>query len=522
LVAALVVLWLPSQGLAEVPQVTVDCIGMSQGQLEPLSGSWSFDWMQFERVPSWKTADEPLSFIQVPSLWSSHPEVARTVWPHFGYATYRVEIVFKGLCPKELGIDFKSVRSAYNAFLVWPDGKSQEALSVGWFSSDPHVTIHQHRRSILPLEMRAFDRVQLVLQVAKFKGGEGGLNRTPYLGELQYISGRKQMDAQRHFFVMGILIFVAFYHFSLYRSRREDRSSLYFALTCLVMFARFFVVHGFIDLWFAEPHQWLYRLKVQIDFASYALVLLVCYQYITTLFTDMMWRPWMNIMTGSSLLVILATPFASVLDLSSSLKYIHIIFAVTSLCALYGLLRAVWHRRAGARRLTLGFVVIMLAGVNDAFAGADVITTPMLSPLGIIIFIFINARIIADRHSNALEVAEHLTLNLETEVEKKTEELEARTWEAEQAQEVAVLAQEKVEELNRDITENVLKRYLPPKLIDEILEGDRKMNDSPKHLDDGDLPQGTELLCFLASKNTTGHGISGTFSLAIHVLVLGS
>ena len=61
--------------------------------------------------------------------------------------------------------------------------------------------------------------------------------------------------------------------------------------------------------------------------------------------------------------------------------------------------------------------------------------------------------------------------------------MEARTWEAEQAQAAAISAQEKLEVVNRHITENVLKRYLPPRLIDEILAGDRKMNDSPKHLD---------------------------------------
>lgn len=474
---------MPASGNARVAKQTIDCIEISHGAPISLAGSWTFEWMKNSPGAVWSEGEPWAEVLRVPSLWGESAQAGSTPWPHFGYGTYRLDLLFQGRCPLDLGIDFISVRSSARISLVWPDGEVIPLGRIGRFSTDPREGIHQHKRTVFPIHKRAFDRAQLVVEISKYDGGEGGLNRAPYLGQLQELISRKQMDAQRHFFVLGILVFVAFYHLMLFLSRSTDRSSLYFSLMCLVMFFRFFVVYGFIDLWFSEPHEWLYQLKVQLDYASYVIVLLVCYRYIATLFPDMMWRPWIRVMAAISVCLVAATPFGGALEISSWFNYVHTLFAATAFFALYALFRAVRARRPGSKRLTSGFLLIMATGVHDVFAGADVLTTPMLTPLGLIIFIFINARIIAERHSQALETAEHLTANLESEVSKKTEELEARTWEAEQAQSAAVTAQEKVEELNRDITENVLKRYLPPMLIDEILEGDRKMNDSPKHLD---------------------------------------
>jgi class 3 adenylate cyclase len=473
----------PASGQAEVAKQTIDCIEISHGEPISLAGSWSFEWMENSPGVVWSEGAPESEILRIPSIWGETDQAGGSPWPHFGYGTYRLNLLFQGSCPLDLGIDFVSVRSSARASVVWPDGEVVELGHIGKFSKDSRKAIHQHRRTVFPIHKRAFNQAQLVVEIAKYDGGEGGLNRAPYVGELQALISRKQMDAQRHFFVLGILIFVAFYHLMLFFSRTTDRSSLYFALMCLIMFFRFFVVHGFIDLWFSEPHEWLYQLKVQLDYASYAIVLLVCYRYISTLFPDMMWEPWMRVMASIVICLVAATPFGGALAISSWFFYVHALFAATSVFALYALFRAVRAKKSGSKRLAAGFLLIMLTGVNDVFAGADVLTTPMLSPLGLIVFIFINARIIAERHSQALETAEHLTANLESEVLKKTRELEARTWEAEEAQDAAVTAQVKVEELNRDITENVLKRYLPPMLIDEILEGDRKMNDSPKHLD---------------------------------------
>ena len=468
---------------AEVAKRTVDCIEIMHGDPISLAGPWTFEWMPKSQGAVWSEGGPGSELLRVPSLWSESAQAGRTPWPHFGHATYRLNLLFQGNCPLDLGVDFISVRSSARASVVWPDGEVVPLGHIGRFSTDSRDGIHQHKRTVFPIQKRSFNEAQLVVEISKYDGGEGGLNRAPFVGELQALISAKQMDAQRHFFVLGILVFVAFYHLMLFFSRSQDRSSLYFSLMCLVMFFRFFVVHGFIDLWFAEPHEWLYQLKVQLDYASYVIVLLVCCRYIATLFPDMMWDPWMRTMTAIAVCFVAATPFGGAYEISSWFNYVHALFAITSVFALYALFRAVRAKRSGSKRLTAGFLLIMATGVHDVFAGADVLTTPMLSPLGLIIFIFINARIIAERHSQALETAEHLTANLESEVSNKTQELEARTWEAEQAQSAAVNAQEKVEELNRDITENVLKRYLPPMLIDEILEGDRKMNDSPKHLD---------------------------------------
>ena len=99
-------LLLPLPGQAKVASVELDCVGITSGEVQGLAGSWSFQWMQFEEVPTWNDGAVAHERIKVPATWIVSETASKLPYPHFGHATYTIELRLDRDCPQEMGIDF--------------------------------------------------------------------------------------------------------------------------------------------------------------------------------------------------------------------------------------------------------------------------------------------------------------------------------------------------------------------------------------------------------------------------------
>ena len=176
---------------------------------------------------------------------------------------------------------------------------------------------------------------------------------------------------------------------------------------------------------------------------------------------------------GSVLSVCTLLPPATLTsNVTPYLLYILLIVVFTLTYLVY---RALQRNRL-ARWLLLASAILAAGAVNDLIYAKGILNTIQIAPYTTLIFILSQTGIIAARSAAAHRKSEHLTENLEKEVKIQTQQLEHE-------KETAVKARAEVQKLNDYITESVLKRYLPPALIGDILSGDLSM-EKPAELRD--------------------------------------
>ena len=175
---------------------------------------------------------------------------------------------------------------------------------------------------------------------------------------------------------------------------------------------------------------------------------------------------------GSVLSVCTLLPPATLTsNVTPYLLYILLIVVFTLTCLVY---RALQRNRL-ARWLLLASAILAAGAVNDLIYAKGILNTIQIAPYTTLIFILLKPVSSLPEAQLPTRKSEHLTENLEKEVKIQTQQLEH--------EKAAVKARAEVQKLNDYITESVLKRYLPPALIGDILSGDLSM-EKPAELRD--------------------------------------
>ena len=451
-----------------------------------LDGEWLFAWEKLVTPASWDVLREQMPrVVTLPSRWvktSVSLDEPDTKLPGIGFATYGLRLkVNSDFSPS---IRWKSQISASRLYLLNADGEALGITQSGLPGTDHLEEVPQgHREFSLELPTSLFQKSHrehseyiLLLQVSSFQHARGGAWNSLRLMSLE--TGRR--DLSRTLFqaviMLGILLIVALMHLVLYALRREDRAALYFGLFCVAMFVRLMVMGGaqFIDLGMSTIG---YGLLIRFEYASMPLVVIPMMAFLNDLVPSHRFNRYVvNYFAfgfGALLIVYTVVP-ASTLTANVTPYLLYILLTVVFTLA-YLVFRAFRGDRL-ARWLLLASAILAAGAINDMIYAKGIFNTVQIAPYTTLIFILSQSGIIAARSAAAHRKSEHLTENLEQEVRIQTQQLK-------QEKEAAEMARTEVQKLNDYITESVLKRYLPPALIGDILSGDLSM-EKPAELRD--------------------------------------
>ena len=213
---------------------------------------------------------------------------------------------------------------------------------------------------------------------------------------------------------------------------------------------------------------------IRVEYVSIPLCIMTGTGFLRALTPSPGFRKVVRGLVGVSAVFVLI-PLVTPLSIFSQLALVYQVFA-----ALVGLI-VVGHLLLRARQgdtiavYMLGaFAILLVAIVNDILHTRGLIQTNLFLAEALILVVVAQALILAGRNRLMHERLVQLTENLQEEVASQTLELEQKKQAAEDAQ-------AEVQQLNDYITESVLKRYLPPALIGDILSGELSM-DKPAEL----------------------------------------
>ena len=453
----------------------------SDGALD-LDGRWLFAWKSFVAIPS-DIADVETVFparFEVPGYWgdsalSSTGEGLSSA----GFATYALRI--DGLKGRALAVPLPDVLSAVCLYTLSEGGERSKRYCRGQPGTRAEDEIgHYYSYELMPIGHSGdgegkMSSTLLVMEMSNFVHSRGGVSRSIRLQNFDRLTESMLSKRLRKAFALGILFCFGFYHLLLSRFRRDDNAMVLFGLFVLSTLLRD-ISTGSIRLFDTQVSELSFDLLIRFEYVTIPLCIMSGTGFLLALIPSEGFRRIVRALVGIGTLFTLI-PLLTPLAWFSQLVEVYQMFA-----ALVGLI-VVGHLLLTARngnRIALymlgAFAIILVAIINDILHTRGLIQTNLFLAEALILVVVAQALILAGRNRLMHERLVRLTENLQEEVATQTLELEQKKQAAEDAQ-------AEVQQLNDYITESVLKRYLPPALIGDILSGELSM-DKPAELRD--------------------------------------
>ncbi len=379
----------------------------------PLNGQWAFYWDQLLSPThfSQNQAESQSDYVTVPKLWSGHVTPEGQTLDQAGMATLRLTVHVDPDQPL-LALKITSMTAAYR---LWVNNRLLvEQGIVGTSSQSEWPAFGRKTVSFQP----PAEMFILTLQLSNHNL-IGGVVSHPrlVLGDAAQLSTAAGAERRHSAILLCVSLFMVVYHLALFLFYRRDRSTLYFALFCLL-----WLINGtitYVSSWllsFTEIHNMVW-IVYRCDLISYYLTIPLMVLFFRSMFRDEMpaLMPKLALLPALGFSgYVLLPEFVGLHPLQGSGPQLYHLFSILFiLWSAYGLIKAWQHQRSGAGLILAGFILMAMVGVNDMLFDIKVVNTGFVMPFGMLLFIVFQALALAQRFSNAFATTERLSVELQ-------------------------------------------------------------------------------------------------------------
>ncbi|MCG8339264.1 MAG: sensor histidine kinase, partial [Proteobacteria bacterium] len=393
-----------------------------------LQGEWKFFWNQlFSSKPENVIPD---FLITVPGIWNKY-KIENRELSGIGYATYQLRVLLgenrftENPTPSKsittvfhddaqtilgenncqvLGLKFRFQQTAFNLYingkLVTSVGEVGTSKATSRPEYRPHVAQFVTCESIL----------DIVVQVSNFDHRKGGLESAVVLGKSYQVLN--QWENRRNFdlFLLGAILIMSIYHLGLFLLRRKNRAPLFFSLFCILIGIRSATVgQYFIFKIFPDIH---WELLLRIEYLSFFMPLAVIAFFIKSVFPRD-FPDWMLKTIVSVTLLLSASMIGPTWFFTHVSTPYQVFLLIASFFMAIVLIKAAWLKREGSLAFLIGMCVLFLTMLNDILYNQRIISTSMLFPFGLFIFIFAQSFVLSILFSRAFNEVEVLSDQLD-------------------------------------------------------------------------------------------------------------
>lgn len=319
-----------------------------------------------------------------------------------GYGTYRLKLLLKD--SKELySIKIEFLQSAYRLWVN--DDKIAEVGTVGKNKAEMTPQLLPKAGAFLDENGQAY----LTLQVSNFYAMYGTVD-TLLLGDTEAIDTRDDNKLAFDLFLFGSTLIAAVYNLGMFFKRKKDKSTLYFAIVCLIVAIRtLFLGQRFFISTFPS---FSYFISGKIMHWSYYLYIPFIVLYINSFYMGILSQKIVKVSNISAYiyaLLVLISPWRNYMDLILPAE----IITIFMLSYLIIKLSKVYISKGGSDFLiVMALFALLLTRINDMLYEYSIIITGSFSPFGTFIFIIATSYILAERQSIALSKVEDMSEKL--------------------------------------------------------------------------------------------------------------
>ena len=311
----------------------------------------------------------------IPGYGTGHEIDGKPISGH-GYATFVLTVLLKNQVDT-LALRLRQVQSAYTLYIndkvVMSNGqigRSRDQMIPEFFPKISEFTPKGHQ-------------IEIILQASNFHHRNGGPWETIQIRVVNDIRELRLKTLAQELFLIGSIFIIALYHFGLFLIRREDKSSLYFGISCLLISMRFLSISERFLLYLFPQMSW--EVLSKWEYLSTYLAAPAFFMFVRALFPKVLNKMVFHIFLLVTIILDGIVLFTPVDWFSYTMPVFELIIGLVGIYIIYGLLLATFQKKDGAS--------IFLAGL--------------------FIFIFSQAFILSLRFSHAFSKIETLSKELE-------------------------------------------------------------------------------------------------------------
>ncbi len=258
----------------EPPKAVGGMLDLSQWDFDrdgpvKLDGEWNFLWDRLLTPQDFAklTPIEASRSLRVPGAWTASQKSPDA---SLGYGTAWLKI--QGLSPhaEAYALLIPQIGTAYKASLFRPEAADKAAWL--WRAGNPAASKADTVPELLPqindvLHTQDGELILLV-QLASYHHRTGGLWRPLELGRTEQVTTRFRNAKARDIAVVAMILMIGFYNFGIFLQRREDRSSLWLAVYCMVIALREFCTSDLISFALIPGSLWTYELRFKLEYMT--------------------------------------------------------------------------------------------------------------------------------------------------------------------------------------------------------------------------------------------------------------
>ncbi len=380
-----------------------------------LDGQWSFFPNEFvsakELINGQRRAKQ---FVSVPGVWDQ-VEVTESggekrLLGGNAFGTYHLRVIL----PRLDGIFAVRVQAALSAYDLWIDDQLVASMGKPGRHKDTTRALYAPRSALF---FSSSQEISLVVHIANFHHRSGGLSRHILLGTDKQLILHERQQSMTDMFVLASIAVMAGYHLIHFFYRRQELTSLYFALGCI-----------FVMLWQSCNNEYLLRellpelsseVGLRIDYCSFFGSVSFFALFVHAMFPAHFSRQlaWTVIVVAIAFTLVVLT--SSMLVSSQVIPFFQAFTALTALVGILYLVRALWLGVPLAGYILVGIAVFVATYLHDILYSHGLLQTTWLSPFGLVFFVVVISMTISVRFRRSFNHVNQLKSAFEKFVPKR-------------------------------------------------------------------------------------------------------
>ncbi|GBF43934.1 adenylate cyclase family protein [Leptospira ellinghausenii] len=385
-------------GYLEIPEVYVD----SHKKIS-LNGEWEFYWNELYGESLFQKIDSnQKTYVKVPSSWNSvRPEGEGGD----GFASFR--LLVKVPDPNiRYYLRVQPATSAYELYI-----NRQKIASSGVVGMDEISAKPKYQIQYVSFQPESYEQ-EIIYVVSNFHHARGGYRKPIEIGTKEVIQNESLIYSAGEVFVFGAMLTMALYQLTVFFFRREEKSSLFFALFCLFTGLRLVVLDNFYIMYAFPDFSW--KWMQVLDYTSAPLLVCFFLSYLRSLFPGKSEVPnWMlkfcwSFSVTYVLFVLLTDP--KLFTTTNIVSQVFILFF--SICSFYVILRIYRQRKRDSSLVFYGSLILILGSTHDLMAGNYWFQAQPLMPFSLFVFFLFQSILLARRNARFYSSMDTLTNEL--------------------------------------------------------------------------------------------------------------
>src|ERR1035437_8978284 len=268
-----------------------------------LNGGWEFYWKKMLRPYDFLTGHhKPDYYGNVPSYWTDYPP-ASVKTEKFGYATYRLTVLFPKGFKKPLGIDLPVFDSSYDIYLngKYVGGNGTPGKSV-------EETKPEYKRNFFRIDPES-DSMNIIINVSNYDHRRGGFWLPVKLGTFSEVQKQLANSWAAEWSVISLLLGFSLFFLFFFIIYPKEKIMFFFSMTTIGLALRpLFTSHYLILNLFNMDWVWIIR----AEYLGLFLILVGWVWYVMNLYPSKFFRIIAWFITGLFSFAFVATLFLPV------------------------------------------------------------------------------------------------------------------------------------------------------------------------------------------------------------------